>query len=224
MIAHSKPRSPDQPATEGDHDRLVPDHMLAPAIEAILLTVDKSVNAAKLAEALGLGIEPSTKPRIVEAIAELNAAYEQTGRAFRVHEVAGGYRVMTLPELAGPVAAIKGMRDQGKLSKPALEALAIIAYKQPITRAQIEAIRGVASGEVLKTLLERRLASIVGRAEEIGRPMLYGTTKRFLEAFGLASIRDLPSVGEVLTPPTADADAKANADAEPTQQPAATVE
>lgn len=127
----------------------------------------------------------------------LNEQYHQTGRAFRIEHIAGGYRLMTLPKFAPALEHFHGKRERHTLSRAAMESLAIIAYKQPITRAGLEAIRGVACGEVLRSLLERRLIAIVGRAEEVGRPMLYGTSKAFLETFGLASVKDLPSVEEL---------------------------
>ena len=199
---------------------------LGPSIEAILLTVDRPVPASRLGEALGLlpAAETETageradppvaeaparrKPRrtgqnrdpaevIAGAIAELNRQYEATGRAFRIEAVAGGYRVMTLPSLAPVLAAFHKARSTSRLSRAAVETLAVIAYKQPITRAHLEAIRGVSCGEVLRTLLDRRLLTIKGRAEELGRPILYGTTKEFLDAFGLASLKDLPSATEL---------------------------
>lgn len=209
--------------------KLPPDR-IAPAVEAILLTLDKPVPAARLAEALGLApptaapvgagqaasenLTPETKPKrrrkasaaeddgggvgkIEAAIVELNRAYESTGRAFRIEAVAGGYRIMTLPEFASVVAAFHRARASAKLSRAAVETLAIIAYKQPITRATLEAIRGVACGEVLRSLMERRLVIIKGRAEELGRPILYGTSKEFLDAFGLASLKDLPTSAEL---------------------------
>lgn len=174
----------------------VPEARRAAALEAVLLTMDKPASAGKLAGALGLegALPEQTLQPLIES---LNAAYEQTGRSFRIEKVAGGYRIMTLPEFAGPVATAHGLQSSTKLSRAAIETLAIVAYQQPITRASIEAIRGVACGEVLRTLLEKKLITITGRAEELGRPMLYGTTSRFLEAFGLASINDLPKVGDL---------------------------
>lgn len=195
--------------------------MIPAAIEAVLLTSDKPLGPGKMLQALGLEDSKETKAALASIIAALNDEYRITARAFEIAEVAGGWRLMTRPEYAAPVAAIQGLRDTGKLSKPALETLAIIAYKQPITRAQIEAIRGVACGEVLKTLTERRLVAIVGRGEDLGRPMLYGTTRQFLEAFGLASVRDLPTVADVLAPPdieSPDADAP---EPEPITEPTA---
>lgn len=137
------------------------------------------------------------KAALAAAVARLNEEYERSGRSFRIEQVAGGYRVMTLPQFASVVAAFQGSRMRSTLSHAALETLAIIAYKQPVTRAQLEAIRGVACGEVLRSLIDRRLVTIAGRAEELGRPLLYGTTKQFLETFGLSSIKDLPSIEEL---------------------------
>jgi len=143
----------------------------------------------------------STRARALDAVRagveHLNQLYTETGRSFRIESLAGGFRVMTLPEFAGAIAAFQGARARTSLSPAALEALAIVSYKQPITRAKLEAIRGVACGEILRSLMERRLVTIVGRAEELGRPMLYGTTARFLEVFGLSSLKDLPTITEL---------------------------
>lgn len=143
--------------------------------------------------------EPGAVSMVEEAIRRLNDVYEKTGRSFRIERISGGYRFMTLARHARAVAALRQDRDQVKLSRQAIETLAIIAYRQPVTRAELEAIRGVASGEVVRSLMERRLVAIVGRSEELGRPMLYGTTKHFLDAFGLATLKDLPSAAELKT-------------------------
>ncbi len=173
-----------------------PDAADVPAgVEAVLLTLDRPASLARLAETLGLE-GPSAATAVRDAIDALNVAYEETGRSFRIEQVAGGFRVMTLPRFSRFVAAAHESRASSRLSRAAVETLAVVAYRQPITRAEIEAIRGVACGEVLRTLLERRLVAIAGRAEEVGRPMLYGTSRHFLEAFGLASIKDLPAVGD----------------------------
>jgi segregation and condensation protein B len=163
-------------------------------IEAVLMTSDRAVPSAKLADALGQKLSGKV---IAEAIKRLNGVYESSGRSFRIEELAGGWQILTLPRFAGVLAAANRAREQNRLSPAALESLAIIAYKQPITRADVEAIRGVASGEVIRSLMERHLVKIVGRAEIIGRPMLYGTTKTFLEVFGLASLKDLPKSEEL---------------------------
>ena len=143
------------------------------------------------------GIETRAMNLVDAAIVELNSQYESTGRAFRIECVSGGYRVMTLAVHAGVVAALRGTPEPTRLSRAAVETLAIIAYRQPITRADLEAIRGVACGEVLRSLMDRRLITVAGRAEELGRPLLYGTTKQFLDSFGLASLKDLPTLAEL---------------------------
>jgi segregation and condensation protein B len=140
--------------------------------------------------------------RLAEAVAKLNADYESTGRAFRIEALASGYQVLTLPAFGPLLGRLRGERQQARLSQAALETLAIIAYRQPILRADLESIRGVACGEVLKSLMDRRLVRIVGRAEEVGRPMLYGTTREFLRVFGLASATDLPQAKDLRSNPS----------------------
>lgn len=168
------------------------------AVEAILLSVDRPIPVAKILEPLGpvLGVQVDAAG-VEAAIERLNKAYDEHGRAFRVEPVSGGYRLMTRPEHAPVIAAMHRARASTRLSRSALETLAIIAYRQPMTRAELEAIRGVACGEVLRSLLDRKMIKITGRAEELGRPMLYGTTPQFLDAFGLASIKDLPKPEEL---------------------------
>ena len=139
--------------------------------------------------------------RIRAAVETLNADYEKTGRSFRIERVAGGLQMLTMPAYAEDITRLKGARQSSKLSQAALETLAIIAYRQPILRADLESIRGVACGEVLRSLMERRLVRIAGRAEEVGRPMLYGTTKEFLEVFGLATLDDLPNAKDLRPAP-----------------------
>lgn len=132
-----------------------------------------------------------------EAIDTLNQQYAASNRTFRIESVAGGRQMLTIAAYGSILSRMKGQRSQTRLSQAALETLAIIAYKQPMLRAQLEAIRGVACGEVLKSLMERRLVKIVGRAEEVGRPMLYGTTPEFLRVFGIANLSDLPQAKDL---------------------------
>jgi segregation and condensation protein B len=166
---------------------------LALKVEAALWATDRPLSAGRLSEALeGIGAK-----MVNAAVASLNEHYEKTNRSFRIEALAGGWQVVTLPRFAPVVAALQKTRAQTRLTPAALEALSIIAYRQPVLRADIEAIRGVACGEVLRSLMERRMIKIVGRAEVLGRPMLYGTTKLFLEVFGLASIKDLPKAEEL---------------------------
>ncbi|MBX3354199.1 MAG: SMC-Scp complex subunit ScpB [Phycisphaeraceae bacterium] len=177
---------------------------LTQRVEAILLCSDRPLPDAKIASILGLAASvqgagrSSDAARMVHAaIEELNASYESTGRCFRIEAVAGGRQILTRPALGPLMVRIRSARADGRLSPAALETLAIIAYRQPILRADIESVRGVACGEVLRTLMERRMVRIVGRAEELGRPMLYGTTREFLRVFGLARIDELPKPGEL---------------------------
>ena len=162
-------------------------------VEALLFASERSLSETKIKTVLGIEDETAIK-QIKEAIESLNTSYDSNSRAFRIERIAGGYRVMTREELAPLVSRLHEQRQQQKLSQAALETLSIIAYRQPVMRAEIEVIRGVACGEVLRGLMERRLVKIVGRAEELGRPMLYGTTKEFLTIFGLANVEDLPDV------------------------------
>jgi len=164
---------------------------LLQVIEAILFSTDVPLTVGKLAEIVGVD---STKP-VKQAIEQLNAFYSARdggGAAYRIEERAGGYQLLTLPQYSQYIERLVRKKDEGRLTPASLETLAIVAYKQPLTRATVESIRGVACGETLRNLMEHNLVKIVGRAEEIGRPMLYGTTRYFLEIFGLASLRDLP--------------------------------
>ena len=165
-------------------------------LEALLLATSHPLTAGRLADLMDLS---ATKP-VRQAIKDLNAQYEESHRAFRIEQVAGGYQILTLPEFGEQLKKLHQREVDAKLTKAALETLAIIAYKQPILRADIEAIRGVACGETIRSLMEKRLVNIAGRAEEPGRPILYGTTKRFLEIFGLNTIKDLPQSEDQLKP------------------------
>lgn len=166
---------------------------VAADVEAALLGSDRALTLAKIAHAIGLDDDPSAASVVRGAISALNEHYAATGRSFRIEQVAGGFRATMLAQHAKVLTALHGAKESQTLSRAAVETLAIIAYRQPIARADLESIRGVSCGEVLRSLLDKRLVDIVGRSEELGRPMLYGTTKRFLEVFGLASIKDLPN-------------------------------
>jgi segregation and condensation protein B len=130
-------------------------------------------------------------------VRELQQEYERDGRAFAVEEVAGGFQLLSRPEFAPYVSRLQNRQRQETLTKAALETLAIVAYRQPITRAEVEDIRGVQSGHLLRSLVEKRLLKVTGKSTELGRPLLYGTTRRFLEAFGLRSLEELPKRGEL---------------------------
>jgi segregation and condensation protein B len=188
-----------------------PDVPVTARVEALLLSTDRPLAEDRLADLLGLEAKGATAS-VRDALEQLNREYEQTGRAFRAQRVAGGWQLLTLPALGPLVSRLHRDRRESRLSQPALETLSIIAYRQPIMRAEIEAIRGVACGEVLRALLERRLVRITGRAEQLGRPMLYGTTGHFLKVFGLPGLDALPPLeGAPPAPGAAAAEAAASA-------------
>ncbi len=161
-------------------------------VEALVLGSPDPITAARLADLI-----PHCKPSEArELVEELNAEYAERGRAFDIWEVAGGYQLRTLPEFSSYVQQCYGTRPL-RLSPAALETLAIVAYRQPVTRAEVEDIRGVDVGAVLRGLLERKLVRIAGHREVPGRPMLYATTRRFLEVFGLPKLEELPSLRDL---------------------------
>ncbi|MGD0265818.1 MAG: SMC-Scp complex subunit ScpB [Candidatus Methylomirabilota bacterium] len=161
-------------------------------VEALLFVAEEPLPLDRLQEALG-----DEDPAATEAtIRELAERLEEEGRGLMVQEVAGGFRLATRPEAHPWIQRLQQVKP-AKLSRPALETLAIIAYKQPITRAEIEAIRGVAVEGVMRTLLERGLTRMLGRKAEAGRPILYGTSAGFLEHFGFKDLGDLPSLKEI---------------------------
>jgi segregation and condensation protein B len=168
---------------------------LESVIEAILFATDEPLPEGKLA-----GIVETTGKQVRECIESLNARYETNHNAFRIEQIAGGYQMLTQPIYNSWLKKMLRVRSDNKLSPAAMETLAIIAYKQPIIRADIEAIRGVAVGEVIRSLMYKGLVKIAGRAEILGRPMLYGTTKKFLEIFGLNSVKDLPKAEDLKNP------------------------
>ncbi len=166
-------------------------------LEAVLLLAREPLNSRKLSQYANLA--DGTQARTL--IRRLNEQYDAIGRAFRVEHVAGGYQLLTRRKLAPWLRRLAHVPGETRLSAPALETLAVIAYRQPAGRADIEAIRGVNCGEILRQLMERDLVRIGGRSHELGRPYLYATTKRFLELFGLNQIDELPRREELRTIP-----------------------
>ena len=164
----------------------------ADILEALLFSTDRPLSAARLASVL-----PVSGQDVEQLVQELNAVYASTGRAFRVRCVAGGYRLFTEPEFESYVEALAVISREARLSQAALETLAVVAYKQPVSKNDIEFVRGCDCDGVLRTLLSRRLLAIQGRSDGPGRPLLYATTDRFLEYFGLASLSDLPDWSEI---------------------------
>ncbi len=159
-------------------------------LEAVLFLSREALSSRKLAKLAGLA--DATEARTL--IRRLNQLFEQDGRAFRIEEVAGGMTMLTRPQFAPWLRRLAHIPTVTKLSQSAMETLAVVAYRQPVLRADIEAIRGVGCSEVLKQLLDGEMVRICGRSEELGRPYLYGTTKRFLQIFGLRSADRLPRV------------------------------
>ncbi|MEK6676722.1 MAG: SMC-Scp complex subunit ScpB [Planctomycetota bacterium] len=191
------------PGNNGEFD--VPPESI---VEALLFSSDSPLSASILASILG-------KCSVTEAklhVDALNDRYKQHGFSFRIMPIAKGYQMLTLPRYNEWLAKLHKNREDSRLSTAAMETLAIVAYKQPVLRAQVESIRGVAVGDMLVRLRDANLVRIVGRAEEVGRPLLYGTTTKFLEVFGLRSVDDLPQVDDktpdqfpplrIATPPT----------------------
>ena len=162
-------------------------------IEALLFASDAPLSATDLSR----GEEDLDTAAVERAIQALRSEYEEEERAFQIYEIAGGYQLLTRPEYSPHLERFETVPRNTRLSGAALEALAIIAYRQPIGRSEVEEIRGVGSSGVLRTLQEVDLIDVVGRGEGLGRPLLYGTTGRFLDHFGFASLDDLPKPDEL---------------------------
>jgi segregation and condensation protein B len=154
----------------------------------VLFVAKEPLSLRKLAQLANL--TDGTEARTL--IAELSARYDRRGCAFQVEKLAGGYQLLTRANFAPWLRPLAGAEEEIRLSPPALETLAVVAYRQPVLRSEIEAVRGVGCGEILRQLMDRDLLRIVGRSEELGRPLWYGTTKRFLETFGLSHLDELP--------------------------------
>ena len=165
----------------------------AQIVEALLFASDAPLSAVDLAR----GDEGLDEDQVEAAIEELRADYEAGERSFQVYELGGGYQILTRPEYAPYLERFDTVPQNPRLSGPALEVLAVIAFRQPIGRAEIEEIRGVGSAGVLRTLLDRSVVEVVARGEGLGRPLLYGTTSTFLEHFGFRSLEDLPRPEEL---------------------------
>jgi segregation and condensation protein B len=166
---------------------------LSRMIEALLFASEAPLSASDLARVA----EALDEEQVEAAIAALREEYDAEDRAFGIYEIAGGYQLLTKPEYAHVLERFDTVPVTTRLSTAALETLAIVAYRQPVGRAEIEEIRGVGAGGVLKTLSERNLIEVVGRGEGLGRPLLYGTTRFFLEHFGLRSLEELPRSDEL---------------------------
>lgn len=180
-----------EPKEQVPLDPLARDADLA-RLEAALMLADEPLAARKLATVCGLPDAASVR-RLVQKLREF---YDKGGSAFQVEELAGGYQLLSRPRYHPWLARWRRSGSDNRLSGAGMETLAIVAYKQPIMRAEIEKVRGVQCGELLGHLMEKGLIRIAGRHDSLGRPVLYGTTKKFLQVFGLNAIRDLPEIGK----------------------------
>jgi segregation and condensation protein B len=165
-------------------------------VEAALLAADEPLTLRRLAVAAGLNDNAEAR-RLVERLREL---YDRDGTAFQVEELAGGFQLLTRSEYHPWLARLHRAGNELRLTAAGRETLAIVAYRQPLTRADVEAIRGVQSGEMLHQLMEKGLVRIAGRDDSLGRPVLYATTRKFLQIFGLRNLRDLPQASELVEP------------------------
>lgn len=162
-------------------------------VEALIFASSKPLTPAEIRKATKI----LTTSQIEKMVAELKDDYQKAGRCFELLEIAGGYEISTKKEFAPWILKIELQRKARQATQSALETLAILAYKQPLTRAEIESLRGVDVSGVLNTLMEKNFIKIVGKKEVPGRPFLYGTTEKFLEHFGLKALQDLPSLEEI---------------------------
>lgn len=202
---HEEPRSETAPDTQeivpatqlaspehNDQMQAEQDQKLKSAIESLLFIAGNPISLDRLK-----GIfEDATREQIVAQIDLLQQEYEDRGAGIMLAEVAGGYQLATRPENALWIRKFRSVKISSKLSRPALETLAIVAYKQPITRTEVEAVRGVNIGGIMRNLMERRLVKIVGKKDVPGKPMMYGTTQDFLQYFGLKDLSSLPTLKE----------------------------
>lgn len=166
-------------------------------VEAALFVTREPISLRKIKQLADLSDQSETRT----LVQLLNHYYDSVGRSFRVEGIAGGYMLMTRPELSSWLRRLVPKRQQIRLSSPAMETLAVVAYRQPVVRAEIDGVRGVNCGEILRQLMEIDLVRISGRSEELGRPYLYSTTGRFLKHFGLNNLDELPKTKSMLESP-----------------------
>jgi len=186
------PAAPGEEAPPGEAGEVPPlikisREELQGGIEALLFATGEPITVRQLSDLFQTSVHD-----VREAIEELRLEYVNSRRAFRIEDIAGGIQILTQPRYEAWIRRYLSRERDARLSPAAFETLAVIAYKQPINKADLEAIRGVQCGPILKTLMDRNLVKVVGREETLGKPLLYGTTKRFLESFGLSSISGLP--------------------------------
>jgi len=162
-------------------------------VEALILASPEPIAPKKIADV----INDLTPSRVATSVVELNNRYLQSGSPYRIRELAGGYQFHIIPEFTPYVEELFARRRKMRLTRAALETMAIIAYRQPVTKTEVEHIRGVTSDGVIHNLMEKKLITIKGRANTVGRPLQYGTTSEFLKFFGLNRLEDLPRMSEI---------------------------
>ena len=186
-------------SSRSETDSSPADHTLEEAAEAIIFAADEPVSPTRIAKIVAevTGRPEPPKGDVAGAVERLNETYEERGRALEIKSWAGGYRMVTRSSLAPFVKTYYVEEQETSLSRSLMETLAVIAYRQPVTRPEVDFVRGVNSDYAIRKLLEMDLATVEGRADSVGRPLLYGTTERFLEQFGLDELGDLPTLREV---------------------------
>lgn len=191
---------PSETDSSGETDASVAhDHTLEEAAEAIIFAADEPVTAERIAEIVAevTGQAQVPEEKVHSAVKHLNEEYEMSDRALEIHEWGEGYRMATRSTLSPFVKTLFVGEQEKSLSRSLMETLAVVAYRQPVTRPEVDFIRGVNSDYAIGKLLEMELVDVEGRADSLGRPLLYGTTSLFLEQFGLKSLEDLPTLREV---------------------------
>jgi segregation and condensation protein B len=183
-------------SSEGEDDvaKEISDAELEREVAALLFATAEPLSGARLSGLLG----DAPRSRIDRALDALRERLAASGLPYELREVAGGWQLFTSPDLSETVASLARVRRDERVSPAALETLAVIAYRQPVTKAEIESIRGVQAGPILRALVDRDLVRVAGRSKDPGNALLYGTTRQFLDVFGLASLDDLPRDGELL--------------------------
>ncbi len=166
---------------------------LRPVVEGLIIASPEPLPGSRITQVLA----EVTQAQVARVVADLNTKYAETGSSFRIRELAGGYQYYILPNFVGYVEDLFTRRRKMRLTQAALETLAVIAYKQPATKTDIEHIRGVASDGVIHTLMEKNMITVKGRAKSVGKPLQYGTTDEFLKFFGLNNLDDLPRMSEI---------------------------
>ncbi|EAT59858.1 SMC-Scp complex subunit ScpB [Chlorobium ferrooxidans] len=170
------------------------DQQLQQQIEAVIFASEEAVTIQTIRQVTGREFDSAGLQAVID---QLNSEYEFTGRTFRIHRIAGGYRFLSTPEFADTIKKLLAPKIQRRLSRSILEVLAVIAYNQPVTRAEIQQIRGVSPEYAIDRLLHRGFIEVRGRAETPGKPLQYGTTRDFLDLFHLSSLKDLPKLREI---------------------------